>query len=187
MQTLAPFGLRPAYHPTGIDRPKVYSIASAYGTAIFKGDPVILNTNGTITIGTAAADLLGVFNGVEYTDSTGKPNESNFWPAAQTILSGSEVRAYVWDDPDLVYDVQANGPVAQTAIGDQADVVMGAGSTQTGLSTTVMSSTLAGAGVQAQLRVIDFNRDNANAVGDLFTVVQVKIARHQYVANKVAI
>jgi len=187
MQTLAPFGLRPAYHPTGLERAKAYTIASAYATAIFKGDPVILNTNGTITIGTAAADILGVFDGVEYIDATGKPTYSNFWPAAQAVFSGSVPTAYVWDDPDIVYDVQANGSVAQTAIGDQADVVMGAGSTQTGLSTTALNSTLAGAGVQAQLRIVGFNLDPGNSVGDTYTVVQVKIARHQYIANKVAI
>lgn len=184
----APFGLRPAYNPTGLDRAKKYTIASAYGTAIFKGDPVILNTNGTITVGTAAADLLGVFAGCEYTDAgTGKRVVSDYWPASQAVLAGSETYAWVYDDPANVYDIQANGSIAQTAIGDQADVVMGAGSTLTGLSNTVISSTLAGAGVQAQLRIVGFNGDLSNAAGDAFTVVQVQIARHQFVANKVAI
>lgn len=187
MQTLAPFGLRPAYHSVGEGRGMPYSIAGGYASGIFKGDPVILNTNGTITLGTAAADLLGVFDGVEYVDTTGKPTLSNFWPAAQAIFTGSVPVAYVWDNPDIVYDIQANGPVLQTALGDQADVVMGAGNTQTGLSTVAMNATLAGLGLQGQLRIIDINRDPANAVGDLFTVAQVKIARHQYVANKVAI
>src|SRR5512138_229807 len=104
--TAAPFGLRPAYNPTGLDRAKKYTIASAYGTAIFKGDPVILNTNGTITIGTAAADLLGVFAGCEYTDAgTGKRVVSDYWPAAQAVAAGSETYAWVYDDPNNVYDV----------------------------------------------------------------------------------
>ena len=187
MQTLAPFGLRPAYHPTGRGRGLPYTIAGGYASGIFKGDPVILNTNGTLNVGTAAADLLGVFDGVEYVDVTGKPTSSNFWPAAQAVFAGSAPVAYVWDHPDIVYDIQANGPVLQTALGDQADVVMATGNAQTGLSAVAMNATLAGLGLQGQLRIIDINRDPANAVGDLFTVVQVKIARHQYVANKVAV
>lgn len=183
--TLAPFGFRPADHPTGNARAKPYTIASAYGTAIYKYSPVILNTNGTITIGTTAADLIGVFAGVEYTDSTGKPTWSNYWPASTTATN---ITAYVWDDPDLIYDVQANGSVAQTAVGDQADVVNpGNGSTSTGLSSAALNSTLAGAGVQAQFRIVGFNRDPNNAIGDTYTVVQVQLARSQFVANKVAI
>lgn len=187
MQASAPFGFRPAYHPTGMLRATAYAIASAYGTAIYKGDPVILNTNGTIVAGTAAADLLGVFHGVEYVDPTGKPTVSNFWPAGTAVLSGSDVRAWVYDDPATVYDVQANGSVAATAIGDQADVVTAAGDAQTGLSKAVLNSTLVGVGIQGQFRIVGFNLDQGNAAGDSFTVVQVKLARHQYVANKVAI
>ncbi len=187
MLTSAPFGLRPVYHPTGLDRGIAYTIAAAYATAIFKGDPVILNTNGTIVIGTAAADLLGVFNGVEYVDATGKPTYSNYWPAGQTVQAGQPLTAYVWVDPNTVYEVQSSGSVPLTAIGDQADVIMGAGSTQTGLSTTQLNVTLAGVGSQGQWRIVDFSRDPNNAPGDAFTVVQVQLARSQYVANKVAI
>lgn len=183
--TLAPFGFRPADNPTGSSRAKPYTIATGYGTALYKYAPVILNTNGTITAGTTAADLLGVFAGVEYTDSTGKPTYSNFWPASTTATL---ITAYVWDDPDLLYDVQANGSIAQTAIGDQSDVVNPTtGSTSTGLSSAALNSTLAGAGVQGQFRITGFNLDVGNSIGDTYTVVQVTNARSQYVSNKVAI
>lgn len=188
--TLAGFGLRPVYHPSGLDRASVYTIAAAYGTAIYKGSPVILNTNGTITIGTAAADFLGVFSGVEYVDATGKPTYSNFWPASQAVLSGTVPTAYVYDDPATVYEIQCDGSVAQTAIGDQADFTSGTvgnGSTSTGLSAATMSATLAGAAAQAQLRIVGFGLAPDNAVGDAYTVVRVTNARHQYIANKVAI
>lgn len=184
--TNAPFGLRPVYHPTGFDRAMAYPITSAYATSIFKFDPVILNTNGTVIMGTAAADLLGSFAGCEYIDLTGKPTSSNFWPAAQAAFAGTVPVCYVFDHPDNVYEIQANGPIAATAVGDQADVVIGAGSSQLGISTTAMGAVV-GAGVQGQLRIMDFSRDAGNAAGDAFTVVQVKIARHQFVANKVAI
>lgn len=186
--TAAPFGFRPSYHPTGLDRGIRRTIASAYGSNIFKGSPVILATTGAITIGTAAADLLGIFNGVEYIDTNGKPNYSPYWPAGQTVQTGSAPAAYVWEDALIVYDVQANGPLAATSVGDQADVVNpGNGSTQTGTSTAALSTTLAGAGAQAQFRIMGLSLGQDNAWGDLFTIVQVQLARHQFVANKVAI
>lgn len=182
----APFGFRPAYNPTGRTRDKKYTIAGAYGTAIYEGMPVILNTNGTITAGTAAADILGVFMGCEYIDATGKPNVSTFWPAAQAILAGSVPVAWVVDDPECVYEVQADGSIAQTAIGDQADVT-NVGNNSNGRSQCTLASALAGAGVQAQFRIVGFGQALDNLPGDAFTVVQVKVARHQFIANKVAI
>lgn len=188
MLTLAPFGFRPAYQPIGFDRAKKYSIASAYGTAIYKGMPVILNTNGTIVAGTAAADLLGIFAGCEYTDSTGKPTVSPFWPAAQATMANTTITAWVYDDPSNVYEVQADGSIAQTAIGDQADVSnVSNGSTMTGLSACTLSASLAGAGVQAQWRIVGFGQQVDNAPGDTYTVVQVQLARSQLVSNKVAV
>jgi hypothetical protein len=181
----APFGLRPSYHPTGMDRANKYTIASGYAANIFKGSPVILNTNGTVVVGTAAADLLGVFAGCEYTDNTGKRNVSPFWPTGQVA---TDIVAYVYDDPDIVYEIQSNGSIPQAAVGDQADLVNpGNGSVSTGQSSAALSSTLAGAGAQAQFRILGFAGYVDNAPGDAFTIVQVQLARSQFVANKVAI
>lgn len=190
--TSAPFGFRPAYSPTGLERAKKYTVASGYGTAMYKGQPCILNTNGTVTVGTAAADLLGVIAGFEYVDSTGKPTVSSYWPAGTTVLAGTTPVAWVWDDPSNVYEVQADGFIAQTAIGDQADVsnvgnTTGSSSGGNLLSAATLSSTLAGAGVQAQFRIVGFGQQVDNAPGDAFTIVQVQIARHQFIANKTAI
>lgn len=183
--TAAPFGFRPAYHTTGNSRGIAYTITSAYGTALYKFAPVILDTNGTIIAGTTNADLLGILNGVQYTDSTGKPTWSNFWPASTVATN---IIAYVWVEPTNVYEVQSNGSIAQTAVGDQADVVNpSTGSTSTGLSSASLNSTLVGAGVQGQFRIIGFSGEPGNLPGDAFTIVQVQIARSQYVSNKVAI
>jgi len=189
--TSAPFGFRPAYNPIGLDRAKKYTIASAYGTQIAKGMPVILNTNGTIVAGTAAADIVGIFAGCEYIDSnTGKPVVSPYWPAGQVATN---IVAWVWDDPNNVYEVQADGSIAQTAIGDQADVSNVSnvtGSAAIGgnvLSAATLSASLAGAGVQAQFRIVGFGQQVDNAPGDAFTIVQVQIARHQFISNKVAV
>lgn len=181
----APFGFRPAYHPSGLDRAKAYAISAAYATAMYKGQPVILNTNGTVVVGAAASDLLGILVGVQYKDANGKFVQDTFWPAGG-VAGASEIVAWVIDDPATVYEVQADGSIPQTAVGDQADV-SNVGNNARGLSTCTLSATLAGAGVQGQFRIIGFGQQVDNAPGDAFTVVQVQLARSQFVANKVAI
>lgn len=188
--TLNGFGLRPKFSKTGYVRPTAYygGIASGYSSAIYKYSPVIMATAGTLTIGTQAADILGVFAGVEYVDSTGRQIIQPYWPAAGTYAS--DMVAYVWDDPNIIYDIQADGSLAQTSIGDQADfttATVGSGNTVPGYSVATLNHTLAGAGVQAQLRILSLYPSIENAWGDAFTVVEVNIARNQYVANKVAI
>lgn len=181
--TNAPFGFRPAYNPIGLDRAKKYTIASGYGTAINKWAPVILNTNGTITAGTAGADIKGVFIGCEYLDSTGRPAYSTFWPAGTT---GTSIVAWVADDLNNVYEVQADGSVPQSAIGDECDV-SNVNSAASGLSQATVSATLAGAGAQGQFRIVGFGQQVDNTPGDAFTILQVQVARAQDSANKVAI
>lgn len=186
--TSAPYGFRPIWHPSGVIRPMAIQngIASAYGTAIYTGQPVILNTNGTLTAGTAAADLAGVFAGCQYTPSGGRPTFSPYWPASQAYDSSEEMWAFYYADPALVYAVQADGSLAATAVGDQADI-SNATANGSGYSQATLSSTLAGAGVQAQFRIIELFSAPNNAWGDTYTQVAVQIARHQYVSNKVAI
>jgi hypothetical protein len=191
--TSAPMGLVPVYHPSGLDRASAYTINPTYNTTIYKGDPVILNANGTVTVGTAAAALLGVFAGCEYVDATGKPTYSNFYPASQSVQSGSVITAWVYTDPEIVYEVQFNGQLSATlatamaAIGDEADIVYAAGSTSTGLSSVVLTTTLGGAGVQKQFRIIGFGLAPDNAPTDLFPVARVTLANTQFRAPTTAV
>ena len=191
MDTAAPFGMRPVFHPTGLDRAHRYlnAIPTGYASNIFKYQPVALNSSGQIVVtALSAADYIGVFAGVMFIDAFGKPNFVNNWVASTTLGTG-DLWAFVWDDPGIVYEVQANGSIAQTAIGDQANFAasMLTGSTLTGLSTGAIDSTLVGAGVQGMVKIVDLQPRPDNTFGDAFTIVQVQIARHQYVSNKVAI
>lgn len=194
--TLAGFGLRPAYHPSGTIRPRAYKVVDAtqagYATALYKGIPVKLVTDGSIAQATEGADWLGVLEGVEYTDANGKPTKAPYLPASPTGITN--VIFYVLDDPDTVYDVQCSAAVANTAIGDQlttfsntAGSTEADGSTAIGISKMAMSGTLAGAGVQGLMTVVGLAGQVDNAWGDTYTVVQVKNARHQFNAVKVAI
>ncbi|MDV7393757.1 hypothetical protein RZS08_20435, partial [Arthrospira platensis SPKY1] len=102
--TASPFGFLLRKHPTGQSRANAYTIDAAYDTAIGYGDAVILNTNGTLTVGTATNDLIGVFAGVHYKDATGKPTFTKRWPGA--VAGATEIVAYVYDDPENVFEVQ---------------------------------------------------------------------------------
>lgn len=187
--TASPFGFLLRKHPTGQSRANAYTIDAAYNTPIGYGDAVILNTNGTLTVGTATNDLIGVFAGVHYKDATGKPNFRKSWPGA--VVGATDIVAYVYDDPENVYEVQveAGGTgYVQTAIGDQADLLAGVPNAVTGQSTMALDATLEGAAAQGQFRIIGFGLDGMyDATTNPFPTVLVQIAQHQYVSNKVAI
>jgi hypothetical protein len=183
--TSAPFGLRPSFHPSGLDRAVALAngIASGYNTGILKGQPVALNTSGNIVASAAGDAFQGAFAGHEYTDVTGRRLVSNQWVANTAYQTGSEV-TYYYSDPAIVYDIQANGSLAQTSVGDQANFAsITAGSTTTGLSQCMISTSLAGSGNVGDLRIIGLYNGVDNAWGDAYTVVQVQVSRSQYVAT----
>lgn len=186
--TAAPSGFLLRKNPSGQSRTTQFTIASAYNTDIGYGDAVILNTNGTITVGTAAADTIGVFAGCEYIDATGKPVTDKRWPANTVATS---IKAYVYADPNEIFEIQvaASGTgYVQAAIGDQADLVAGTVNTTTGNSAQALNATLKGAGVQGQFRIVGFGSDGVyDATLNPFPTVLVQNARHQYVAVKTAI
>ena len=64
----SPFGLKPAFHPSGTIRQAVQTIASGYNADIFHFGPVIVAADGTLTNPALLGDaIVGVFNGVECT------------------------------------------------------------------------------------------------------------------------
>jgi hypothetical protein len=194
--TNAPFGLRPAFHPSGLDRAQALAggIPSGFSTAIFKGQPIryqttaIGGTLGTITPAVTSGAWVGAFAGVEFTDTTGRARVSNYWPASTAYTAGS-CTAYFYNDQNIVYEIQADASMAQTTIGNEFNFSnVTAGSTVTGLSAcTLGASTAVGNGVQGQLRVVDLGQDVNNAWGDAFTVVRVICANSQFFGAVTAI
>jgi len=183
--TNAPFGLRPSFHPTGLDRAVALTdgILSTYSSNILKGQPVALNTSGNIIIATAGSAYQGAFAGVQWTDTTGRVRVSNYWPASTAYVTGSCI-AYYYSDPNIVYDIQADGSLAQTSIGDQANFSnITAGSSTTGLSQCTISTSLVGSSAVGDLRIINLSPGVDNAWGDSYTVVQVQVSRSQFVAT----
>ena len=187
----APFGFRASYHNSGQMRPKAYAIASTYAANIFSGDPVKLTDNGVIQLGssdgtrtgtTDGISLLGIFAGCQYLDASGKPTISPFWPSGAT---GTEITAWVYDDPETLFDVQYNNPSAgttvQTAVGEECDwtVASPGGSTQTGLSNTLLTAIQATSG---QFQITGFGFEINDSLTDAYVVVSVRINEHHYKA-----
>jgi hypothetical protein len=187
----APFGFRASYHNSGQMRPKAYTIASTYAANIFSGDPVKLTDNGVIQLGTSdgtrsgttdGISLLGIFAGCQYLDASGKPTISPFWPSGAT---GTEIVAWVYDDPETLFDVQYTNPSAgttvQTAVGEECDwtVASPGGSTQTGLSTTQIGAIQATSG---QFQITGFADNINDSLTDAYVQVTVRINEHHYKA-----
>ena len=194
----APFGLRPAFFPTGLERAQCLQngITSGYNANIFKGQPVSYvnaanvgatgSANGTIIATPQASGastsqqyaIAGSFQGVEFTDTTGRRRVSNFWPAGTTVQSGSVTNAYFYNDLNIVYEIQADGSMAQTSIGNEYIITnITSGNSTTGLSTATLGSATAVAnGNQGQVRVVDLGQGVDNAWGDAYTVVRVQLA-----------
>lgn len=118
----APRGFRPVRHLTGGEvRASEYSILTTYATKIHTGDLVVLASDGTLNRAAAAdATIIGVFAGVYYETSDGTPTFSKYWPG---VSDGKKnIKAMVYDDPNIVYVCQADDALALADMGLNADV-----------------------------------------------------------------
>lgn len=187
--TLNPFGCVPAYSNNGNIAARPYSIASGYAANILKYSPVKLATDGTLQVAAAGdVDIIGIFAGVTWIDANGVPHSSDMWTTGTvTTTNSSPFFAWVWDDPTMVFNIQADGSIALST-GSQVDFSnTTAGSTTTGLSACTAAASGETSSGQNQLRIVGIGTQVGNAWGDAFTIIQVQIAQHQYVANKVAV
>jgi len=164
----APFGFRPTKMLGGAPfngSQTEYGIASTYNTNIFSGDAVELHTDGTVTIAAAGqTNILGVFNGCFYTDSTGAPNWSKYWPASTT---STDAVAFVVDDPNVLFEAQEDstdiGASWPANRGSNANFVSThAGSTKTGRSKQELDSSDIQAAT-SQFRIVELSKDPDNS------------------------
>ena len=187
--TSAPFGLRPAFHPSGLDRAQALTngIASGYASDILKGQPVKYNpSNGNIVIATVGAIWSGAFAGVEFTDTTGRRRISNYWPSGTT---GTNIIAYFYNDNNIVYEIQTDATITQASIGNEYNFSnITAGSNTTGLSACTLGvSTAVGNGNPGDMRVVDIAGFSDNAWGDAYVIVRVVNSRSQFLGTVNAI
>ncbi len=178
-KTATPYGLKAVNHVGGTPyagSTRLLPIASGYASNLFNGQVVQIETDGTVgLVGTFGEGVIGVFVGCTYTDpNTQQLTFNNMWP---TGLVASDAKAYVIDDPDVVFMAQADGSVTQADLGQNTEFAA-AQSTSTGVlingnSTSAVSATTA---VTASLpfRIVDFVDSPTSTVGDEFTDVLIK-------------
>lgn len=190
-QVDAPYGLVPINLIGGqvfAGSTRLIPIASGSTTAIFNGDVVELNSDGTLDkeAGTSTATPVGVFLGCSYTDPTFGKTFRQFYPGGLAI---ADIVAYVVDDPDTLFKVAVTaagtstiGNVARTAVGNNSALIQTAGNTANGNSRVSISSTTATAST-LPVRIIDIVQETALAVNPAsYTEVIVKwnAGMHQY-------
>ena len=183
MSTVAsPFGLKPAWDPSGTIRQGITTILSGFASNIFQNSPVQILADGSIGPAAAGARAIGSFMGVEFTRTDGRRAVANNWVANEIA---TEIVAYYTWQPDMVYEMQADAAFVLANIGNQFDWTAPGGNATTGLSNQALD--IATAGANAGLRVIGVNPAPDNVIGDAFTIVQVQISEHQYRADVAAV
>ena len=157
-----------------------YRIAANYGTSIFQGDLVMQVTGGVIEIHAdgGTVPIVGVFNGCMYTDpTTSEQVFSNYYPAS---TNASDIIAFVHDDPNTVFEIQADDtfPVADL-FGNFDIVYTNSGSTYTGISGAELDVTTGATSTNLPLKAIDISQDPDNSdVASANTNVLVVIQNH---------
>jgi hypothetical protein len=175
----APFGLRPAYHPSGSVRPQAFTLVDNYSATLLQNQPVKLAADGTLAPAAIGDAFIGTFQGVEFTDSDGRRRVSNKWTAS---TAATDINAYATLDPTIVYQIQANATLDVSSIGKQYDYTsISAGNVTVGISQLMLD--VASNATNAQLRVIGLTPGPDNAWGDAFPIVQVQVSQHQFVAE----
>ena len=160
----APFGLRPARTSISSQQQNRYRIAANYNTSIFQGDLVAMVTGGGIERVAAGGSgfILGVFNGCEFTDpTTGKPTFSNHYPAS---TNASDIIANVIDDPNAVFEIQADAAFPVTDLAGNYDILATAGDTTSGTSRIELEVGTADSTVATlPLKAIDISQEPENS------------------------
>jgi len=182
-----PFGLRPIAKvgsaPGGTTGTTKYKITSG-ANAMFTGDIVKQANDGSVVQGTAGAAARGVFMGCFYTDpSTSKPRFNNTFPNGTVA---SDAIAFVADDPDQLFIVQQDSVAAEIVAADlnlNADLIVGTGSTTTGLSGMEIDSSSKNTTADLNVKLIDFYDVPSNDATASHSILVVKINNHEMAAG----
>ena len=165
---LEKFGLRPYRKLDGTPLAGAqnrYTIAAGYATAIFQGDLVQPTTAGNIErhTGHTSDAVVGVFNGVFYNDpTTQKPTFSNYYPGSINPSEGN-ITAFVVDDPDAVFLVDADAAFTRADLFKNYSVTTAGGVTQTGISSVQLDVSQSGTTATFAVQAIDISQDPDNS------------------------
>lgn len=191
--TDAPRGFTPVRHLHGgtIRYQGGFTIASEEATAMYSGDLVSMdatrNNRDIALTADGAAEIVGVFAGCQYTAVDGSVVWSPYWAAATATKGGLQAEAFVYSDPGIVYEAQADGTLAVTAVGQFCDMVSThAGSAVTGRSGEEIQASSASNDI-LQLKIIGLsNKVDGITLSDAssdFSRWECIIAEGEYVAT----
>ena len=185
----APFGLQAINRIDGMPYAgaiRQIPVAAGFGTAIFDGDTVVINSDGYLVKSTTtdSGNIVGVCLGGQYVNSSGQTIQGQFIPALASTSTNLAL-AYVVDDPMALFKVAVvtsgttMGTAGRTVVGSNLPLVLNAGSTTTGNSAFAVTLTGAGTTATIPVRVIDVVPETATGA-DAFRELLVKINTHQY-------
>jgi len=185
----APYGLKPVNRIDGMPYAgalRQIPVAAAFGTAIFFGDTVQINSDGYLILSTTtnSGAIVGVCVGGQYVNSSGQTVQGQYLPASISTATNLAY-AYVVDDPMALFKVAvvSSGTTMSSAgravVGTNLALVLNAGNTTTGDSAFAVTLTGAGTTATIPIRVIDVVPETATAA-DTYTELLVKINTHQY-------
>jgi hypothetical protein len=163
-----PFGFKPVkMQGSGVVTGglETFYVPATDATALFIGDPVIkagsADANGvaTVTRATAGASITGVVQGF-LPDATGVVPKSRAASTACYVLCST--------DPAIVYEVQEDavgGALAAVDVGLNADFIIAAGSSVTGLSGTMLDTSTKATTNTLPLKILGFVQRPDNVIG----------------------
>jgi hypothetical protein len=167
----SPSGLKPIRHKSGAPyngAASPYWIDADYATALFIGDPVIKVAGGSndaaVKVPGQGEFAIGTLPSIEKA-TAGDGNRITgvivgFSPLPTDLTkqynpASTERVALVCDDPDMVFEIQADGAIPAANMGFNAAVVYThSGSTQTGLSGAELNSATDAADASQQLLIL---------------------------------
>jgi hypothetical protein len=174
-----PFGLKPVFHTSGLDRAVPFTGTISTTANIYQYSPVKLVSGALTIMADTDTQVYGVVDGFEFTDAQGRRTVSKWFGSA--LGTTSDEVAWVWTDPQIVYEIQATGSLNAAAVGT-FKALSNAGSGQTigngglGQSTAALNPGTVAAGTDAPVIVVGLGREEGNDWGDSYTIVQVKLA-----------
>ena len=141
-----------------------YRIASGATTPIFQGDLVTQLTAGVIGRHAASGTvpIVGVFNGVQYTDpTTGEQVFNNYYPGS---IAASDIVASVIDDPNVVFELQADAAMPVADLFGNFDIVDGSpvGDTSSGISNAELDVGTGATTATLPPKALDISQDPDN-------------------------
>ena len=170
-----PSGFKPSRYLSGAPwngKAHMYSIAAAYGTAIFVGDPVKSGGSADSTGKYATVEQVAagdIIRGVVVAIGS-QPyiavDLDNLHRAYS--LASTAGYALVVDDPDVIFEIQEDSDannIDADMVGLNIDLIIGSGNTSSGLSGVELDSSTSGAGSDVQCRLLGLVDREDNALG----------------------